>query len=776
MWQLRKVTAKSLCAFKQLDYTLLQQHTTLIFGNNMDNDSQGSNGSGKSAMLEAIAIGLTGEPLRKIKMDEIINDSENEATVSLLLYNDSTGQFMFIDRELSRKSPQVIKISFSKNIDGDDAEGVEQATVADYNKFILEALGLTKDDIFSNFILSKHKYSSFLSSSDREKKEIINRFSNGILVDDSIAALQEDIMPIQQALQDAETQVAVANGRVEALQEQINTAITESTERSQKKSERIAGWKEAIANKRSYIREQNQNIEQADKALKTYNEYDELLQQTEESNASISVCYKKICEHYPLSHLTLPKDYASLSVEYQQQLSNIEKQYKDICKQSAKQEKALEVAQKAYSKLQERFGKFNGEYDKKAEKIQKQIDTLLTSIKKLENENGNLKSQQATLVQDIANIEKQLAGVIECPKCHFEFTLANDIDIADARLKLQDRQGEVEDITQTISTNQQKIEEYTSTGRKVRTEQNELLTSKAEWSAKITDAQTETDRLTREVSSLQNQAQALQGQISTLQKSIDDARVNLFDEAFDILDAAIKAQENAKRTAKTNIVNAEGAILSYEESIRDAEHSSENNLIDNLKASKKKYEKELEAAISHKEDVERELHAYKQQEATFVEFKTHLANSKIDALSHITNEFLEKIGSDIRIAFSGFTVLKSGKVRDKISISLIRDGVDCGSFDKFSEGEKARVNLANILAMHKLTNINCDDEKGLDLLVLDEILEATDEQGLSNIFDALNQLQITSLVVSHGNIAEGYPYKTVVNKLNGVSYINEQQR
>ena len=84
MWTLRQVYAKNLCAFKQLDYTLLQKHTTLIFGNNMDNDSQGSNGSGKSAMLEAIAIGITGETLRRIKMDEIINDAEDEATVSLL--------------------------------------------------------------------------------------------------------------------------------------------------------------------------------------------------------------------------------------------------------------------------------------------------------------------------------------------------------------------------------------------------------------------------------------------------------------------------------------------------------------------------------------------------------------------------------------------------------------------------------------------------------------------------------------------------------------------
>ena len=44
-------------------------------------------------------------------------------------------------------------------------------------------------------------------------------------------------------------------------------------------------------------------------------------------------------------------------------------------------------------------------------------------------------------------------------------------------------------------------------------------------------------------------------------------------------------------------------------------------------------------AISEKETIERKLNSYKEQEATFIEFKTHLANTKIDALSHITNEF-----------------------------------------------------------------------------------------------------------------------------------------
>ena len=182
MWKLKSIYAKNLCAFKELDYTLEQGHTTLVFGNNQDNDSQVSNGSGKSALIEAIAIGLTGETLRKIKMDEIINDAGNEAQVKLELNNNELGKTFCITRIISRKSPQAITVEFM-DADG-NAESIAQASVTDYNRFVLETLGLSKDDIFSNFILSKHKYSSFLSSSDRDKKDLINRFSNGIMVDE----------------------------------------------------------------------------------------------------------------------------------------------------------------------------------------------------------------------------------------------------------------------------------------------------------------------------------------------------------------------------------------------------------------------------------------------------------------------------------------------------------------------------------------------------------------------------------------------------------------
>ena len=96
MWRLASIKAENLCAFRQLDYTLHQGVTTLIFGDNRDNDSQQSNGAGKSALLECIAVGITGSPLRKIRTEEIINDAAEECTVTLHLVNDGMKRFSYV--------------------------------------------------------------------------------------------------------------------------------------------------------------------------------------------------------------------------------------------------------------------------------------------------------------------------------------------------------------------------------------------------------------------------------------------------------------------------------------------------------------------------------------------------------------------------------------------------------------------------------------------------------------------------------------------------------
>lgn len=771
MWILTKVQAKNLCAFKDMEFSPAQQHTTLIFGHNMDDDSQQSNGSGKSALLEAIAIAITGETMRDAKMDEIINDAEDSASIEVMLYNDELHRTLEVKRNIFRKKPQEVIVNMY--VGEAEQQPVTMPSVTEYNKYILDQLGLSRDDIYANFILTEGKYSSFLSAPDRMKKEIINRFSNGIMVDESIAALEEDMIPVEDDLKKSETNVATCTGRVEALQEQINTAINEANERSQKKAERIEGWKQQISNLRASIREQQAKINAANDMLDKQDIVDKKREALEDTKKDIVACSNELLPMLKEVGLGIDTDYVSVVEQSKEKLARLNNDMATLTKEMKAIDKKLQTSKAFQDKLQSKYKTFESTFDTKYQKVTDKINKLLDDVRNLESTNQGLKTQRINLDKDIAELQKQLAGVIVCPNCKHEFTLAGNIDITETRQKMQDRQGEVNDILQTIDKNNDNIIKLTDEGRETRKKQTELNDSKSDWSMKLTDASTSVNAIQREMNEASSRLEVLRHEVDAVTASISNARNSFFDDVFDVIDQAYKTQDNIINQAELDIKNAQGAIQSYEESINEINNSSETDVIQSLKDSKAKYEKELDKAISSKQKVEEKLNNYKLQESTFVEFKTHLANTKIDALSHITNEFLEAIGSNIRIAFSGYTILKSGKVRDKISISLIRDGVDCGSFGKFSKGERARVNLANILALHKLTNLNCESGKGLNLLVLDEILDGTDERGLTNIFEALNQLQITALVVTHTNIAENYPYKVVVTKHNGVSRIDD---
>ena len=261
MWTLKEIRLINIASFEEVVYTLNQGVTTLIFGNNLDNDSQCSNGSGKSALLEGISLALTGETLRKVKGDEIINDESDEAVVEAMFYNTMSGVDFLVTRILSRKNPQKITCQIFQNGEEIVTDETAQSSVAEYNKYILDKIGLSKGDIFGNFVLSKHKFTSFLSSSDKEKKEIINRFSNAIIVDDAIEALGVDVKQAEEVLREHELSLSKINGSIEAMETQPDNAKNnlekEGLTREQRKSElnaSIIEKKQALAKCNAEIR------------------------------------------------------------------------------------------------------------------------------------------------------------------------------------------------------------------------------------------------------------------------------------------------------------------------------------------------------------------------------------------------------------------------------------------------------------------------------------------------------------------------------------------
>ena len=774
MWKLRNIEAENLCAFRHLSYAPRQGVTTLIFGDNRDNDSQQSNGAGKSALLECIAIGITGSPLRKIRAEEIINDAAGECRIGLHLTNDVSREELLISRHIPRKGASTVACTLwrdGKKVDTDEAV---QPSVDAYNRYILDKLGITRDELLNNFILSKYRYEDFLSSSDREKKEIINRFSNGILVDGAIARVEEDIAPLVTEQQKVNLELAGIDGRIGMLQEQIDRETAAGEERGRTREARVAELEAAIAAKREQARLRRESVAGTDSALEKIRQADGTLQEMESSDAPLEECLKAIEGFLPLFPGARRTDWNRTLELRKEELQAARVSLADLDAVVKHAGETLAEKRAAWEEFKAGYDGFCSGYEDRKAGFQTRLQDIDRQLRDLAGRLEDLRRKRRTVSAGIDELSNKLAGSITCPTCGHEFLVAQPgFDIEAGYRELHLRQQQLSEISGHIENGEKQSEEVETRQNRIRAERRTLEDDRHGWEQRLSDHERAVRGATDNIESAERNRKRVHAEIAALQDEIDGIRRKVFDEVFGFIDERNAALDRERRKAEEDIRAAECAVETLQETIREVNEAATTDLTQSLRAAMKQEKQRSMETAKRKFEVDDKVRALEVQRERFMQFKTYLANTKIEALGRITNEFLAGIGSDIRVRFDGYTMLKSGKVREKISVSLLRDGVDCGSFGKFSAGEAARVNLATILAMQKLVNANCDGEKGLDLLVLDEILEAVDEAGLASMFEALNALGGTVLVVSHGNVAEGYPHKLVIVKEHGESGIGE---
>lgn len=788
MWKLVHVEAQNIVSFRELDMDIKQGVASLIFGQNLDNENQKANGSGKSSLIEAINFGITGETLRKVKADEIINDNADEASVILIFDNDYDNTRFEVMRRIFRNSPQIIEChKFDSNDNEIETDKTVQASVLEYNKFILDEIGLTKDEIYANFILCRNKYASFFDASDREKKEIINRFSNGVLVDESIAKLQEDLEPAEEELRGKEQNVSRVSGKIEAVNEQMEEANQKKEEAARTREQNIESLREKIANKREEIRITKAKITQANDRLDLIDEYSEKIEELEKRESAFGVCYDFIKDAFEKLKFEPVKDYLSSMAEQNQKLEGANERMKQLKSELDATQKSCndieDKAKKASSKYASASADTNASNTRDKEKIanlneeiaqfEDKFDAILKEIKQ-EQKNYN------KLEFDLVSANNLLHGVITCPKCQHQFLLNKD-------KSLEDVQKEKAELESKISETQKHIDDLTKdseeTSDLVKKKEDEVAAVKNGINARNDelqkvfderrDAQNELSNLQSKVNSIKNQINTVRTIIDEANGQIDNMRKRMFDEVFGLIDSKMDAGEQFVKNQEENIEHIKATIEQYQQNIKELQESSTGDIMESLIKSKEQYKKDLEAATQERDQALSKRDELKLQEAHFIAFKTHLANQKIDAIAAVTNGVLEDIGSDIRIEMIGYRVLKSGKIRDKITINVLRDGVDCGNINKFSAGERTRINLASIIALQRLTNANCDNGKGLDLAIYDEILDASDESGIASYCEMINKMHLTSLVVTQGLVSESYKYRIVVTKQNGISTIGK---
>lgn len=772
MWYLEHVSARNICSFRELEYSPARGTTTLVFGRNADNDNQRSNGSGKSTLVEAIAFGITGAPLRRVRSEEIINDSADSCRVALRFGNTATGEGLLVEREIFRKGTSSVRClaGMAGMLEEVALESVDAA-----NRYILERLGVSRDELFSAFILSRHRYEDFLSSSDREKKEIINRFSGGSVVDRAIEQVEADLAPLGEALHEADLELASLDGRIGMLSEQIRTEEENRTMKERSRQEKIEGIRAGIAAKREAIREEKALIAAKREFCDRLSDIDERMQQVEDSEEPLAGCTARVRELLaPVPDVKLT-DWGEVARIKGRQIDEARAEIDKWTKIIAATGDKLARAASDFEALKGEHAQFETAAVQQDTALAAEMRELEERLRGATARIGELQRRKRTLSAGIETLLARLAGTVECPACAHRFLVSDrTFDVAAAQAELARKESEMTGVGECLLDDGLEAEKVEQMISAVRGEVRTLAAERHDWQERMAKGKRAVEAAEYEMEEARFNIGRVRDYVAARTREVEDMRRSLFDEAYDALDAARKGAERESALARERIAAAESSIDMLEQTATELEKATAGELIASLRASLKEYRRKSSQVAERRRELSERIAALQSQQQTFIQFKTYLANTKIDALAGMLNRVLEDLGSDLRVNLSGYTQLKSGAVREKISVSILRDGMDAGTFAKFSEGERARMNLASVVAMQRLVNGNCDFGKGLDLLCIDEVIDAMDSDGLSSVFAALNRLEATALVVSHGLVHESYPHRITVVKENGESRIERR--
>jgi len=251
-----RITAKNFLSFQELEYDF-KKVPYLIQGENLTDENQKSNGSGKSALKSIIEACLLGKTSRNVKDRDLIFWGEKEAEISLILYCPIRDEFFTIIRKFFLKDSSKLGLSIS------DSEGkiknVDFSTIPEGNKKVIEWVGISKEDLQNYFILDKYRYKSFFISSNRENSELIGRFSNADIVKGIDKDIEQEIeQDLQPRLDDLNSQLDRKLGAKETYEQELG--LEQERDLEQERENSILNIQESIKFQNSKIDEFEDSI------------------------------------------------------------------------------------------------------------------------------------------------------------------------------------------------------------------------------------------------------------------------------------------------------------------------------------------------------------------------------------------------------------------------------------------------------------------------------------------------------------------------------------
>ncbi len=270
---------KNFMAIGEVSCSLREKGLVLIQGENRDDTSQDSNGSGKSSIVDALSWALAGITARGDRADEVINRyGKGGASVAITL--DDDGQKYRITRTRQRgKLGLLLQAQQPDTSWLDISKGTSQET----QKLIEKILGCSEDVFNAAIYAAQEKMPDLPGMTDQQLKLLIEEAAG--------------IQRIQEAYTEARSRLTLSQNREDDRQNQLS-ASKKAHERAEQQHafarEQFANWKKTHAEKMANAKKRL--LETKDAAESAAAEIEALEKQIASNNSAIKAYREGMAE------------------------------------------------------------------------------------------------------------------------------------------------------------------------------------------------------------------------------------------------------------------------------------------------------------------------------------------------------------------------------------------------------------------------------------------------------------------------------------------------
>lgn len=715
--RLDKLILENFLTYEFLEYEF-ERRPLQIQGLNLTDEDQKSNGSGKSGIQSGIEFCIAASNSRDVRDSELITYGFKESRVQLFASCDVRKEKLHIDWTIRLKGSNRLTL-WTRSYDGKWKE-VSFSNVNDGKKYILAWFAISKEDLFNYYIINKTRFKSFFKSSNKEKVDLINRFSDASIIQGLEDIDVEDLLDEHDSL---EHNISRILGKLEL----IGSSIIREKQRDFK-----AEMKDDVEDLEEEIEDLNEKIEV---------EGDSILLYTEKIAVS-----RDYINDAKLDIISVLEE----RVGIREKIEVINANISEVNKEVGQQHKILD--------------KFKStDWDSKRFKHEEVLDNDNMLVDEIEIDVQNIELKEDKLLMFLRGIEVKLGGTIECPSCQFEWIRDDNLD----KVHQDKQQGEgllkvvlrkLKNETNSLKALKEgigKLEKTVSAINKLEKEENDgrqkLVEALNLVNEKVSTVEGRLRLLNRELEASQDAEKDFKAAISRKKEMIENHNGKI-----DLIEAGILLIEKEQDGYKTDIKklkvgNSKAAI----KELKDQKHTMEVNLREaNIKVSK----------------VGDKIYEKNQWINNFKQFRMYLANQSLEVIEYHSNRYLKEMGSDMTVKMEGFKVLANGTYKEEITAKVIR-GIE-RTFSSFSGGEQGRLLFASILANRHMIN-QTHPYGGLDFLSIDEVFEGVDSLGLKYLIESAKTLGIAVMIITHITDEDVSSDVLMVVKENGVSTIKK---